>query len=195
MRLRLILLPVLAAGVLPAAGCGESGSPVPTGPVAPSTRTAAYEFPQASMSLRLPDNLQVDRDERLPSVFRAGAGGAVRVRLRLPPGGAAAAQPARAGGRPPPAGARRRAGATAATAWCARAPPRSTGREAIELLGEQTLGRNRLRIRSLHVYRGRAEYVIEVAAPRRQFARFDRGVTPVIERTLDVRRPRRAAVG
>ena len=43
-----------------------------------------------------------------------------------------------------------------------------------------------LRIRSLHVYRGNAEYVIEVAAPLDQFARFDRGVTPVIKRTLDV---------
>ena len=60
------------------------------------------------------------------------------------------------------------------------------GAAALELLGEQTLGRTRLRIRSLHVYRGSAEYVIEVAAPLDQFARFDRGVTPVIERTLDV---------
>ena len=106
MRLRLILLPVLAAGVLPAAGCGESDSPVPTGPVAPSTKTAAYEFPQASMSLRLPDNLQVDRDERLPAVFRASLTEPFVVRLRLPAGRAAAAQR--------PASWRPRA-----AAWCA----------------------------------------------------------------------------
>ncbi len=184
MRLRLILIPVLAAAVL-AAGCGKSGTPVATGPVAPSPGTAAYEFPQASMSLRLPDNLQVDRDERLPSVFRAAlaepfvSGYAYRRAEQLPRN------------RRELEAARRRLvrvtrGRDRGYRLLRSRATKVDGAEAIELLGEQTLGRNRLRIRSLHVYRGRAEYVIEVAAPRSQFARFDRGVTPVVKRTLNV---------
>ena len=185
MRHGLVLLPVLAAGVLPAAGCGESGSPVPTGAVAPSTKTAAYEFPQATMSLRLPDNLQVDRDERLPAVFRASltepfvSGYAYRRAEQLP-----------RTTRELEAARRRLVSVTRGRDRGYRLLRSRTtevdGARALELLGEQTLGRNRLRIRSLHVYRGRAEYVIEVAAPRDGFDRFDRGVTPVIERTLEV---------
>ncbi|HEX5910502.1 MAG TPA: hypothetical protein VFY44_08405, partial [Thermoleophilaceae bacterium] len=72
MRSRPILLAVLAAGVLPAAGCGDQRPPVATGPVAPSAKTVEYEFPRAGMTLRLPANLQVERLARLPAVFRAG---------------------------------------------------------------------------------------------------------------------------
>ncbi len=61
------------------------------------------------------------------------------------------------------------------------------GARAVELLGEQTLGRTRLRIRSLHVYRGRAEYVIEIGGAARPVRPLRPRASPrVIERTLDV---------
>ena len=175
----------LAAGLLPAAGCGDSTPPVPTGPVAPSAKTVQHDFPRAGMKLRLPANLQLERQARLPAVFRAGlvdpfvAAFAYRRAEQVPRDQRELAA------------ARRRLvrvteGRDPGYELIRSRTTEVDGARAVELLGEQTLGRTRLRIRSLHVYRGRAEYVIEVAAPRAQFARFDRGVTPVIERTLDV---------
>jgi len=54
----------------------------------------------------------------------------------------------------------------------------------VELLGDQRLSNGRLRTRSLHVYKGRAEYVIELAADRGDFAALDRTVYRPIRRTL-----------
>jgi hypothetical protein len=184
-RLRPILLAVLAAGALPAAGCGDATPPVPTGPEAPSAKTVPYAFPRAGMKLRLPANLQMQRQPRLPAVFRAGliepfvSAFAYRRAEQVPRNGRELAD------------ARRRLvrvteGRDPGYRLVRSRTTEVDGARAVELLGEQTLGRTRLRIRSLHVYRGRAEYVIEVGAPRPQFARFDRGVTPVVERTLDV---------
>ncbi len=185
MRPRLILLPALAAGLLGAAGCGDSDPPTPTGLVVPSARTAPYSFPRASLKLRLPENLQLDRAAPPPAVFRA--------RLGQPFASAFAYRRAEQVPRNPSelAAARRRLvrvtqGRDRGYRLIRSRTTEVDGAGAIELLGDQTLGRSRVRIRSLHIYRGQAEYVIEVAAPVRQFARFDRGVTPVIERTLDV---------
>ena len=36
------------------------------------------------------------------------------------------------------------------------------GARAVELVGDQRLSKGRLRTRSLHVYKGKAEYVIEM---------------------------------
>lgn len=44
----------------------------------------------------------------------------------------------------------------------------------------------KLRLRSLHVYKGRAEYVIELGAPLAEFRRLDRSTFPVIRRSLRV---------
>jgi hypothetical protein len=184
-RPRPILLLALAAGLLPAAGCGDSQPPVPTGPVGPSAKTVRHDFPRAGMKLRLPSNLQMERQARLPAVFRAGliqpfvAAFAYRRAEQVPRNERELAD------------ARRRLvrvtqGRDKGYKLIRSRTTEVDGARAVELLGEQTLGRTRLRIRSMHVYRGRAEYVIEVAAPRAEFARFDRGVTPVIERTLDV---------
>jgi hypothetical protein len=53
---------------------------------------------------------------------------------------------------------------------------RVAGAPAVELVGEQTLAGGRLRTRSVHVYKGRAEYVFELLAPPRRFRQVDRGV-------------------
>lgn len=63
---------------------------------------------------------------------------------------------------------------------------RAAGAPAIELLGEQTISLGRLRLRSLHVYKGGAEYVVELGAPVRDFRRLDRSTFPGIRRSLKV---------
>ena len=63
---------------------------------------------------------------------------------------------------------------------------RAAGAPAIELVGEQTISRGRLRLRSLHVYKGSAEYVLELGAPVREFARLDRRTTAGVRRSLKV---------
>jgi hypothetical protein len=60
------------------------------------------------------------------------------------------------------------------------------GSKAVELLGDQTIARARLRTRSLHVYEGQAEYVIELAVPVKDFDRLDRAIFPGIEASLEV---------
>jgi hypothetical protein len=63
---------------------------------------------------------------------------------------------------------------------------RVAGAPAIELLGEQTISLGRLRLRSLHVYKGSAEYVVELGAPAADFRRLDRSTFPGIRRSLKV---------
>jgi hypothetical protein len=63
---------------------------------------------------------------------------------------------------------------------------RAAGSPAIELLGEQTISMGRLRLRSLHVYKGNAEYVVELGAPVAGFRRIDRSTFPAVRRSLKV---------
>jgi hypothetical protein len=78
---------------------------------------------------------------------------------------------------------------------------RAGGAPAIELLGDQTLFRGELRLRSLHVYKGNGEYVIELVAPRSSFGRLDRATFPGIRGSLKLTgrvkaaAPKRAAKG
>ena len=61
---------------------------------------------------------------------------------------------------------------------------RVDGGRAVELLGDQDLSNTRLRTRSLHVFKGRAEYVIELTAAAADFRYLDRAVYRPIRRTL-----------
>lgn len=63
---------------------------------------------------------------------------------------------------------------------------RAAGSPAVELLGDQTIFKGRLRFRSLHVYKGNGEYVVELAAPVAGFARLDRSSFAGIRRSLRV---------
>ena len=60
------------------------------------------------------------------------------------------------------------------------------GARAIELLGDQTISRGRLRTRSVHVYKRGAEYVIELLAPPAEFDRTDREVFEPLLRSLEL---------
>jgi hypothetical protein len=63
---------------------------------------------------------------------------------------------------------------------------RSHGSPAIEVVGDQVLDNRTLRTRSLHVYKGRAEYVLEMAAPGGQFTTVDRSVFDPVAASLRV---------
>ena len=53
---------------------------------------------------------------------------------------------------------------------------------AIDISGEQTLARRALRTRSVHVYKGDVEYVIEAIAPPADYDLVERGVlTPLLD--------------
>jgi hypothetical protein len=59
---------------------------------------------------------------------------------------------------------------------------RVAGAPAIELRGRQRVGGRRMEVRSVHLYRGEAEYVVEALAPRGQFERVVREVLePLLE--------------
>jgi hypothetical protein len=181
---RPLVILVLLACVAPA-GCGNDREQVASGPAAPSDRAKPVEVPRAGLSLQLPSNMDVSRTVSPPAVFRATLGEpfvscyAYRRREQLPRN----ARELDA--------ARRRLVRTVEDrdAGYRLRSSRSTkirGSRAIVLLGRQTIAQRRLTIRSLHVFKGQAEYVIEVAAPVAQFARFDKAVTPLVERSLDV---------
>jgi hypothetical protein len=63
---------------------------------------------------------------------------------------------------------------------------RVDGARAIEVVGDQTVSRGRLRGRSLHIFRGKGEYVIEMEAPRAEFRTADRTIFRPALRSLKV---------
>jgi hypothetical protein len=63
---------------------------------------------------------------------------------------------------------------------------RAGGSPAIELVGDQVLDKRALRTRSVHVYKGDAEYVLEMAAPDSQFATLDGAIFDPVVRSLRV---------
>jgi hypothetical protein len=60
------------------------------------------------------------------------------------------------------------------------------GAPAVDLVGEQVLSKRRLRTHSVHVYEGRGEYVLELAAPPSKFRPLDRDVFRRVVRSLRV---------
>jgi hypothetical protein len=58
------------------------------------------------------------------------------------------------------------------------------GARAVELVGEQVISSARLRTRSVHVYKHKSEYVIELLAPPKEFARTDRALFEPLLRSL-----------
>jgi hypothetical protein len=177
---RLALVPFLCL----LASCGAERQPPPDPEAALRSPLERRDFPEAGMSLSLPRELIVRRSEP-PQVFGAGVGDwylsafAYRRRERLPRSAAELRT------------ARRRL-----FAEVRRRDPRwrlvssrltsANGAPAVELVGDQTLARARVRTRSLHVYRGDGEYVLELAAGVRRFARLDRTTFAPIARSLRV---------
>lgn len=179
--------PAVLAALLPAltlAACGNERD-IPTELVVrPSADTREHRFPAAGLTLELPDNVAVTEAER-PGVFRAAVGEAVvsafayRRREQVP---RTDRQLDKALER-----LERETKKRSDTFRLVRSRTTTVaGARAVELLGDQTISQGRLRIRSLHVYDGKAEYVIELLVPRAEFDRFDRALSPLIRRTLEV---------
>jgi hypothetical protein len=187
---RVPALLVLCLTLVSTAGCGnDRGTERTAGPGAglapvPDERFQAHRYRAAGLSLELPRNVRVARAER-PGVFRAALGEgfvsafAYRRREQLPRNARELAQARR---RLVRAVRRRARGYRLVSSRVTRVD----GARAIELVGDQTISQRRLRTRSLHAFRGSAEYVIEVAAPVEYFRRFDGGVTPRLRRTLNL---------
>ena len=185
MRLRSPLsLLALAALVLPACGAEKTEIPASAVPAGDPGKTVRY--PRAGLRASVPAVADVLR-RRPPAVFRAAVGEAVvgafayRRREQLPRD-AAELRTAR---RRLVVEARRRGRGRRFRLIRSR-ETRVAGARAVELLGEQTISRARLRTRSLHVFKGRGEYAIDMHAPVREFRRADRTFFAPLARSLRV---------
>jgi hypothetical protein len=165
-------------------GCGAERQAPPDPDAALRSKLERRDFPDAGLSIALPRRIPIGPTEA-PQVFRAGVGDwflsayAYRRSEQLPRGRAELVT------------ARRRLIAEVRQRdprWrLVRARLTSVdGAPAVELVGDQTLSRARVRTRSLHVYRGESEYVLELAAGLRRFPSLDRTTFRPIARSLRV---------
>ena len=179
--------PILAVAVVLAAvlaACGRDRQD-PSGLTFEATaKTSSHAYPRAGLRFRLPSNAVV-RAAAAPGVFRAFigdgflAGFAYRRAEQLPRNQRELAA------------ARRRLERTTKERNSSYRVLRSrttrvAGARAVELLGDQRISNERLRTRSLHVYKGSAEYVFELGVPVEDFARLDSAIFPVLRDTLKV---------
>ena len=180
-RLSVTLALLLSSSV---AACGNEREAAPQLSAEPSKRTAKHDYPDQGLALELPRNFSVNNTEP-PGVFRATFGRATvavfayRRREQLPRD---QKELKMALTRLEKAVKERSPGYVLSGS----ATLEVDGERALELLGRQTISQSRLRIRSLHVFKGKAEYVIELLAPPREFDRLDKPVFGLIRRTLDV---------
>ena len=174
MRTRGILAAILLGACL-GAGCGADRVAAPSVLLEPTAEYTKQRFPKAGLTLSLPAALSLEEERPAPGLFRGTyanwyvSGFAYRRREQLP---------------------RRKAELTAARRRLVRqirrrdrrfklVRARNTkvgGAQAIEIVGDQTISKSRLRTRSVHVYRGQAEYVVELVAPVALFNELQRGV-------------------
>ena len=174
----------MAALALLVAGCGaERGQGLPLD-LEQDVAFKRLRYPKAGLSLSVPEPLTLVR-RRPPGVFRASgagwyvAGFAYRRKEQLPRNGRELAAARRRLVREVRRRDRRFRLARARSL-------RVAGVRGVELVGEQPIARARLRIRSLHLYRRSAEYVIEMVAPERRFARLNRAAFDRIARSVRV---------
>ena len=176
----------IAAGALCCvlAACGAERQQPPSPEPRPNEPTRTAKYPRAGLELELPERAVV-QDRRAPAVFRASLGQAFvaafayRRREQLPRGGSelqtAMRRLVREVRRRDPRFRLIRSRTT-----------RVDGAPAIELVGDQTLSRTRLRTRSLHAFRGRGEYVVEMLAPPARFEGAEAGFFDPLVRSLQL---------
>jgi hypothetical protein len=178
-----LLAAVLLACLI--AGCGAERASAPSDLLPAGAPLAKHEFAQVGMTISLPSAMTVQEKRPAPSVFRATyadwymAAFAYPRREQIP---------------------RKRGEVAAARRRLVRqvrkrdshfkvARSRTTklsGAPAVELIGDQTLSGARLRTRSLHVYKGKGEYVLELVAPVGLFAELDERVFDPVVTSLRV---------
>jgi len=165
---------------LPAAGCGAERVSVPDVDLRPGEPTKRVEYPRAGIAARVPARYPAQARPR-PGVFRVVIADAVLSAWAYPreeqlPRTDAELEKARD---ELEGEVERRGGDFELDR--ARTT-KVDGARAVELLGRQTVGQERLRTRSVHVYKGSAEYVFELLAPRARFDRLDsRAFEPMLD--------------
>jgi hypothetical protein len=176
---------VVVACALAAPGCGnDRAKPVDIfTPVAPSG-VRDVRFSAVGLSFSAPTNWRLGRRTR-PAVFTLTSGEAVvsgwayRRKEPLPRGSSELRQ---AGERL----VREVKGRDPSFRLSSRRVLRVDGAPAVELVGEQTIDRRLLRTRSVHIFRGGTEYVVEALAPPKDFQRVDSGVLAPLLASLNL---------
>jgi hypothetical protein len=182
-------LAIAAAAAMASSGCAAERATTPSGllPAGVAFKTESFERP--GMTVSLPRSTVVVK-RNSPGVFRGTFGrwyvsGLAYARKEQLP---RSRKELRAARRRLVAEVRRR---DRSFKLVSASTTRSHGSPAIELVGDQELDKRRLRIRSLHVYKGRAEYVLEMGAPIGDFGTVDRNVFDRVAGSLRVTgRPR-----
>ena len=180
-RLGASVLLVLAGAV---AGCGTERADVPELRPREGEPTRRLTYPRVGMTLSMPRSVAVAR-RRPPGVFKATAARwlvsafAYRRREQLPRNRRELEQARRRLVREVRRRDRRYRLIRSRTT-------RVAGARAVELLGDQTISGARMRFRSLHLFKGRGEYVIELAAPRPEFRAAQRRLFRPVIRSLRV---------
>jgi hypothetical protein len=173
-----------AALACPLAACGADRAAAPRTTVEPGDQTHRISYPRAGMSISVPAYAALER-RRYPEVFRVSVGEsfiaafAYRRREQIP----------RTGGELQAARRRLVAQVHRRSRGFRLIRPRVTrvaGASAVELLGDQTISRAGLRTRSLHVFKGDGEYVIDMLSPVRRFRSTNRAFFTPAARSLRV---------
>jgi hypothetical protein len=165
-------LPILTVALASlAAGCGADRVSPPPSFLPPDEGLNTVRFAKAGMRVGAPAGATVD-ERTAPGVFRMSyadwfiSGFAYRRREQLP----RSSRELRAARTRLVREVRRR---DRSYRLVGARLTRAAGAPAIELVGDQVLSKSRLRTRSVHVYKGRAEYVLEMVAPARSFDLLD----------------------
>lgn len=179
----LALAAVLSACLL--AACGTEKTVLPDPDAAPTGASREIRFPKAGMTVRLRLPIRVTR-RPAPAVFRfsmpSGAVVSALAYKRKEPVPSTARELRQARKRLVDAVRRRDPTFTLESAR----PVRIAGAPGVEIVGTQKLSGGRLTTRSLHLFRGSAEYVLELIAEGKSFAKVDRSVFSPMLRTLDL---------
>jgi hypothetical protein len=166
------------------AACGAERHALPAATVTPDAPRQQFRYPAVGLSIELPRAAPPDR-RKAPGVFRAPLGEsfiaayAYRRREQLPRNaGELQAARRRLVAQIRKRNSRFRVVRSSAT--------RAAGARAVEVVGEQRIAGGTFRTRSLHVYKGQGEYVLDMLAPVADFRGMDRTFFSPAVRSLAV---------
>ncbi len=167
------------------AACGAEQTVLPDPNAAPTGAVQKLRFPRVGMSVEVRRPLRVIR-RRPPEVFR----------FAMPSGAVVSALAYRREEPVPRTAAQLRDARRRLLSATRRRDPtfllevsrvlRVGGVPGVEITGTQSLSGGRLDTRSVHLFKGSAEYVFELIATRRDFAKADRAVFSPMLRTVRV---------
>ncbi len=154
------------------AACGAERSDPPAATAGKDTPHKRHRFASAGIDITLPDSAPLTR-RKPPAVFRAGLGQAYIAafayrRAEQLPRNARELQAAR---RRLVREIHRR---NRRFKLIRSRITRVDGARAVEVVGDQRIAHGDFRTRSLHVYKGGGEYVLDMLAPAAEFARVNR---------------------